>query len=144
MYIQRVNPLRIYIMPKTSILHSCFAGYFQRALTRKKSFPALFITMLLGIVLLSSCKGDHKRFLLLSGSENEPLEGIINTFAKEQGYDIGFQYKGSVDIMLELQHDTSGFDAVWPASGIWITLGDQAHKAPGCWVPRGNESLVAR
>ncbi len=30
--------------------------------------------------------------------------------------------------MLDLQSDTTAFDAVWPASGLWITLGDQNHR----------------
>jgi Ca-activated chloride channel family protein len=30
--------------------------------------------------------------------------------------------------MLELQSDTSSFDGVWPASGLWITLGDNKHR----------------
>jgi len=86
------------------------------------------LTLILTVVLISSCRGGSKTFALLSGSENEPLEGIIKEFATTEGYDISFSYKGSVDIMLELKGDSARYDAVWPASGLWITLGDNGHK----------------
>jgi len=77
---------------------------------------------------LTSCQPRHRSFRLLSGSENEPLQPLIKAFAQDKGYDIDFVYQGSVDIMLNLESDTSAFDAVWPASGLWITLGDQHHR----------------
>lgn len=36
-------------------------------------------------------------------------------------------YKGSVDIMNELKNGAADYDAVWPASGIWLSLGDDQH-----------------
>ena len=38
------------------------------------------------------------------------------------------KYSGSVDIMLELQKGADGYDAVWPANSLWISLGDTARK----------------
>jgi Ca-activated chloride channel family protein len=61
---------------------------------------------------------------ILSGSENESLEPIIRRFADDNRADIRMVYKGSVDIMLALQAGEPGADAVWPANGIWISLGD--------------------
>jgi len=87
----------------------------------------LLIIPLLAFVL-ASCHGGNKSFTLVAGSENEPLEPILKEFAKQQGYDVNFAYKGSVDIMLDLQADSTVADAVWPASGLWITLGDNKHK----------------
>ena len=92
-----------------------------------KRFFRPFGILIVALAFLTSC-GHHKTFRLLSGSENEPLQPLIKEFAERQGYDIDFVYKGSVDIMLELQADSTAVDAVWPASGIWITLGDQHHK----------------
>lgn len=34
-------------------------------------------------------------------------------------------YMGSVDIMRQLGANTSDYDAVWPASSIWISMGDK-------------------
>ena len=76
--------------------------------------------------IFSSCKKEN--FLILSGSENEPIEKIVKDFGEKKGFNIEFKYKGSVDIMLELQNNPSNYDAVWPASGIWITLGDNLKK----------------
>ena len=94
--------------------------------TRRRAVLTLF-TIGLAVLFLTSC-GHRRSFRLLSGSENEPLQPIIKEFAEKQGYNIDFTYKGSVDIMLELQSDSTPIDAVWPASGLWITLGDQHHR----------------
>jgi Ca-activated chloride channel family protein len=37
-------------------------------------------------------------------------------------------YKGSIDIMQELQRGAAGFDAVWPANSLWLSLGDKHHQ----------------
>jgi hypothetical protein len=37
------------------------------------------------------------------------------------------QYKGSVDIMLELEKGGTDADVVWPANSLWVTLGDKGH-----------------
>jgi Ca-activated chloride channel homolog len=51
---------------------------------------------------------------------------MIQEFAKKEHLSIQFTYKGSVDIMLELEKGTaSEYDAVWPANSIWIALGDK-------------------
>lgn len=69
-----------------------------------------------------------KEFVILSGSENTPLAPIIQKFAEDNGFHVVFQYEGSIDIMLGLQNNPDKYDAVWPASGIWITMGDTAKK----------------
>lgn len=64
---------------------------------------------------------------ILSGSENKVLGEILERCAKETGVTIEMTYKGSVDIMTELQSGATGYDAVWPASGLWLSLGDTNH-----------------
>ena len=88
----------------------------------------LLFFLVLAVFNFSSCTTHKEDFVILSGSENEPLEPIIKDFAAKSGYNIKFSYKGSVDIMLELQNNPSAYDAAWPASGLWITLGDTAKK----------------
>lgn len=63
---------------------------------------------------------------IVSGSENQTLEPIIQRFADDQGVSIAIDYRGSVDIMLGLQGDAGAFDydAVWPANSLWLDLGD--------------------
>lgn len=64
---------------------------------------------------------------ILSGSENKELEPILDAFEKDTGVTIEITYKGSVDIMYTLKNGATRYDAVWPASSIWISLGDNTH-----------------
>lgn len=61
---------------------------------------------------------------IVSGSENKELEPLIEAYAKENKVSIEMTYMGSIDIMRQLQANTKDFDAVWPASSIWISMGD--------------------
>ncbi len=63
---------------------------------------------------------------IVSGSENSTLEPLLQQFARQQNISIQINYMGSVDIGLELAKGTaSQFDAVWPASSLWLSLGDK-------------------
>lgn len=64
---------------------------------------------------------------IISGSENEALEQIIADCEKSTGVNIEITYKGSVDIMQELKNGAPDYDAVWTASSLWISLGDEKH-----------------
>jgi Ca-activated chloride channel homolog len=88
----------------------------------------LSFAVALFVLIFGSCQTKKTDFNILSGSENQPLEPIIKDFADRNGFNVKFNYKGSVDIMLGLRKNASAYDAVWPASGIWITLGDSARK----------------
>ncbi|MGN0367885.1 MAG: substrate-binding domain-containing protein [Wujia sp.] len=95
-------------------------------------FKRLFVTVLVafGIVLgLAGCDSLEKKetIHILSGSENKELEDILRECEKKTGVNIEMTYKGSVDIMHILQEGADGYDAVWPASGLWISLGDTGH-----------------
>lgn len=66
-----------------------------------------------------------RQLIIISGSENKGLEPIVQRYARQHGLQIDMHYKGSVDIMLELQRGADIVaDAVWPANSLWITLGD--------------------
>ncbi|AXY26036.1 hypothetical protein CL176_08495 [Suicoccus acidiformans] len=64
---------------------------------------------------------------IVAGSENEILEPIIQEYAESEGVTIGIDYMGSLDIMRLLQSGEVPYDAVWPASSIWLDLGDEQH-----------------
>ncbi|MCI5147599.1 MAG: VWA domain-containing protein, partial [Candidatus Electrothrix sp. AR3] len=65
-------------------------------------------------------------FSIVSGSENSALESILHQFGKQQNIDIKIEYMGSVDIAHEIGKGVdSSFDAVWPASTLWLSLGDK-------------------
>lgn len=64
---------------------------------------------------------------ILSGSENKELSDILEDCSGKTGVNIEMTYKGSVDIMHILESGAGDYDAVWPASGLWISLGDKQH-----------------
>ena len=71
--------------------------------------------------------GLGEKIRILSGSENQELEGILNKCAKKTGVNLEITYQGSVDIMRTLQQGAGEYDAVWPASSLWLSLGDTGH-----------------
>ncbi len=88
----------------------------------------LFVVFVLLTIVLGSCTaGDQASlpvFRLLTGTENRPLVPMLQEFAEENGFEIEFTHQGSVDTMLEVQTGAADYDAVWPASSIWLSLGN--------------------
>ena len=103
-------------------------------------------TLLISLILLTSCGGGLTQeqetnsgsnfstsynkgepFRIVAGSENKELEPIIEEYASKNKQNIQIDYLGSLDIMRLLQSETIEFDAVWPASSIWLNLGDTNH-----------------
>ena len=72
--------------------------------------------------------GGDVTLRILSGSENQELEGILDDFARERGVNIEMDYQGSLDIMRTLQGESIEYDAVWPASSLWLTAGDTRYR----------------
>ena len=104
----------------------------------------LSVCLLLTVGLLSACgsseaeessgtwqtfrtRGAHETIRILSGSENQELASILEQCASETKVDIEIEYKGSLDIMRELQQGAEDYDAVWPASSLWISMGDTGY-----------------
>ncbi|NLZ88751.1 MAG: VWA domain-containing protein [Clostridiales bacterium] len=65
---------------------------------------------------------------IVSGSENKELEPLLSRFSKENRIALDMKYQGSVEISRILGQDTVPYDAVWPASSMWISLGDTKHR----------------
>lgn len=111
--------------------------------TMKKRGWVIFLLVALMLYTLSGCAGSvggemsnaddvysgsgRGRIRILSGSENKELGEVLQACAKKSGVTIEMTYKGSVDIMQELQNGANDYDAVWPASSAWISLGDTNH-----------------
>lgn len=70
---------------------------------------------------------EKETIRILSGSENKELSDILAECSKKTGVGIEMTYKGSVDIMNELKSGAADYDAVWPASSLWLSLGDDKH-----------------
>ncbi|MCI5149047.1 MAG: ABC transporter substrate-binding protein, partial [Candidatus Electrothrix sp. MAN1_4] len=63
---------------------------------------------------------------IVSGSENKTLEPLLQQFSRQNNIHVTMQYMGSVDIAHEIAKGAgAAFDAVWPASSLWLSLGDK-------------------
>lgn len=99
--------------------------YLKIGCTASRSVAAILLCLILLIPLLSSCS-PKTELTILSGSENETLEPILEEFSRKNNIKINMVYKGSLDIMNILQTgEAESYDAVWPANSLWIQLGDE-------------------
>lgn len=75
--------------------------------------------------------GAKDTIRIASGSENKEVGSAIEQAAKRSNVSVTVDYMGSLDIMDALRnkghHAGRDYDAVWPASSMWITLGDTGH-----------------
>ncbi|WP_053942891.1 substrate-binding and vWA domain-containing protein [Kallipyga gabonensis] len=71
--------------------------------------------------------GSGTPLTIVAGSENKILEPLIEEYAKESGQKVQVDYLGSLDIMNLLSSEDIPYDAVWPASTLWINMGDTKH-----------------
>jgi Ca-activated chloride channel homolog len=81
--------------------------------------------------LLASCSGGRSEFAILASSESASLDPLLRDFAKEERVRLRVDYRGSIDIMLELSSEEPSYDAVWPANSLWLQLGDVKKRAKG-------------
>lgn len=85
----------------------------------------LAVVLILGLAGCKSGEPANKPTLrLLTGTENRDFADLFARFEKETGIDLAITYQGSVDTMLDLQAGAADYDAVWPASSIWLALGN--------------------
>ena len=103
------------------------------------------ISVLLSLILLTACgKAPSEKqanssshfttsytsedpLRIVAGSENKELEPIIEQYAKDNKQSIEIDYLGSLDIMRMLSDEEIKYDAAWPASSIWLNMGDTNH-----------------
>nr|WP_236029351.1 VWA domain-containing protein [Bifidobacterium miconisargentati] len=62
-----------------------------------------------------------------SGSENKEVATAIQKAADASNVAITMHYMGSLEIMNALKAGGRDYDAVWPASSMWISMGDTKH-----------------
>lgn len=104
---------------------------------------AALLCLLAAALLLSACARDPKpaggdgklvnssyrtTLSIASGSENRELEPLLERFAAENKIGLDMHYQGSLDIARSLGETKVPFDAVWPASSLWIAIGDTGHR----------------
>ena len=90
--------------------------------------PRLALLVIAGAVV-AGCQSRGPDFKIVAGSENQLLEPIVREFCKEQKATCTFNYLGSLDIGLLLRPGSQpDFDAVWPASSIWVDMFDKSRR----------------
>jgi len=87
------------------------------------------LAALAATLLLASCSASGPQFTILSGSENDVLEPLVQEFCKSRGAACTMRYQGSLDIALALKSGNDPVaDAVWPAASIWIDMFDTERR----------------
>lgn len=110
---------------------------------KNKAIPIAIIIFLIVIGLISSnntsnkynnnnifeeyFSNEDKTFKIISSSENEDLESVIQSYAKTKNYDINIEYAGTLDIMQKL-NEGEQYDAVWVSNSIWLYMLDDTVK----------------
>jgi Ca-activated chloride channel family protein len=64
---------------------------------------------------------NEDTFKLISSSENEDLEDILQNYAKENNINLEIEYAGTLDIMEKLNSGEQ-YDAVWASNSIWLYM----------------------
>jgi Ca-activated chloride channel family protein len=87
------------------------------------------VAVLLGALALGACAASGPQFTILSGSENDVLEPMVQEFCKSRGATCTMRYQGSLDIALALKPGNDpAADAVWPAASLWIDMFDTERR----------------
>ena len=69
----------------------------------------------------------NKTFKIISSSENQDLEPIVQKYANTKGYNVDFEYAGTLEIMQKLNNGEK-YDAVWVSNSIWLYMLDSSVK----------------
>ena len=79
---------------------------------------------------LSACSQPGPEIAIVAGSENKPLEGLVQEFCASRRAQCSFTYMGSLDMGFGLKSTSKQLaaDIVWPAASIWIDLFDVNRK----------------
>ncbi|MBB6050950.1 VWA domain-containing protein [Armatimonas rosea] len=119
-----------------------------------KPTRSAFVILLMTGGLLTGCQqvtAPQESLRIVAGSENKSLEPLVQRFARENQVTIQLEYKGSVEIMRQLESGGGDADAVWPAQSLWTSLGDTQRRVKDAqsiyWSPVGlavKESVAQR
>ncbi|MBF0379053.1 MAG: substrate-binding domain-containing protein [Desulfamplus sp.] len=99
---------------------------FKNRLFANLLSAVLIIFFITGCDSSNAPKQDSTNQLnIVAGSESKEIEPIIQEFASDNNFTVKMTYKGSVDMMLDLQEPNFPYDAVLAANSIWIRMGDR-------------------
>lgn len=64
---------------------------------------------------------DDTTFKIISSTENEDLEIVLEKFAIDNNIDLDIEYAGTIEIMNKLNSGEK-YDAVWTSNSIWMYM----------------------
>ena len=64
---------------------------------------------------------------ILSSYENSSMENEITNYAYKMGKTVNFIYKGDLEIVDELNNNSTKYDAVWISNSMWLYLLDNSY-----------------
>ncbi len=73
--------------------------------------------------------GSSNDFRILSSYENEQISINVEKYAKSIGKKVEFNYMGDLDIIDELNKNSSNYDAVWLSNSMWLYMLDNPYLA---------------
>ncbi|MBK8022985.1 MAG: VWA domain-containing protein [Chloroflexi bacterium] len=110
-------------------------------MTHKRNLsPVALVGLFVLLIVAAACSGigggPSVTLRIVSGSENRPLETIVQEWARSHNTTVEMSYQGSVDIARLLQTGSPPYDGVWPANRLWIDYGDTQN------IVRYDESIM--
>lgn len=77
-------------------------------------------------LLLTGCtvSNPSTALTILASAENRDVEPLLQEYAQDRRVRIEVTYRNPAEFVLELEATQFNHDAVWPASSIWLELGD--------------------
>ncbi|MFP4563568.1 MAG: substrate-binding domain-containing protein [Spirochaetia bacterium] len=92
-----------------------------------KKFPLIILLSVLfpaAAMITAGCSEPLPPISIISGIENQIFEPILRDFESTYRTEISMEYRDPVNIMLALREGRVTHDAVWPASSLWLELGN--------------------
>jgi Ca-activated chloride channel family protein len=124
--------MKFFILNRLSILSFLILFILPGCTNDEKTEKAVFDVTVSreGSTTTLAANNSNKKdaLLIVSGSENRDLEFLLEDFCAQNGAGISITYMGSLDIMKILEQGGGGYDGVWPANSMWISLGDTSFK----------------
>ena len=69
----------------------------------------------------------QKHLSILSSVDNKDVESELKDYARKQGISLSITYMGDLDIVEELNMNSSSYDAVWISNSIWLYMLDNSY-----------------
>ena len=64
---------------------------------------------------------------VLSSNDNKDIEPKLQEYAKKEKITLAFTYMGDIEIVEELNHNPTEYDAVWISNSLWLYMLDNSY-----------------